>query len=135
MTSGVLGKYGVEDIAMLNDILREASVQYSLAQSVLTETNKRQEDILHEIEFGNHRNRELVKLAKDLKDVRSERRLAKNTIQLIGPILKWEEDNRAAYNKISNVIATTRKIDKEQKEAVYHIKTGDKAGEIIEHVD
>lgn len=135
MIPGVLGEYRVEDIAMLNDILREASVQYGIAQSTYNEANKKQEDILHEIEFGNHNNRALARLGKELKEVRAERRLAKNTMQLVGPILRWEEDNRSAYNKISQAIALTRKIDKEQREKVYHMKSEGKIGDIIEHVE
>ena len=133
MIAGMLGEYGFEDVQKINDILREATVQYNMAKASLEATTKKQEDILHEIELGKHGRRELANLATELRDIRIERRIAKNTIQLVGPILRWQEENRTAYNRISAAVAATRKIAKEQDEAVYHMKSDDNYGEIIEH--
>ena len=127
-----LGEFGVENIAAINDILLEATRQKAMAESELDYCNRKQEDILHILEFGGHGRKELANLAKELESIRKRRRIAKNTLEIVAPILRWQSENNAAYLKISRAIGETRKIDNMINTTVYHLKAD--GGEVIKHV-
>ena len=134
MIGGDLGTFGLSDLAGMIDILQEATKQHTKAVNELSFCNRRQEDILHMIELSDITKRELNKLAKELQDVRRRRRIAKNTIAILTPILDWKDKNSAAYLKLTAAIGKFRKMDEELKAAKYHMKATEDE-EIINHFD
>lgn len=134
MIGGDLGTFGLSDLTGMIEILQEATKQHTKAVNELSFCNRRQEDILHMIELGDITKRELNKLAKELQDVRRRRRIAKNTIAVLTPILDWKDKNSAAYLKLTAAIGKSRKMDEELKASKYHMKATEDE-EIINHFD
>ena len=133
MIGGDIGTFGIDDISRIGEIIQEATRQNTMAVNELNYCNKRQEDLLHEIELGSSNRHTLGKLAKELRDIRIRRRLAKNTISIVQPILKWSEAHAAAKNKLFNAIGESRRNAKELSENTYRYKTEE--DKVIEHVE
>ena len=133
MRKGELGCFSVNDAAQIGEIILESQAQARLAQSELEECNKKQEDLLHTLELSNLGARELTKVARELRDVRRKRRIAKNTLELVRPLNEWADSYGSAINRLYNTIGKMRRIVKEQSTAVYHFKSVE--GEVIEHAD
>ena len=74
-------------------------------KDVLKRCENRQQDILHEIEFSRLSRREYNIISKELKDVRVERRNAKNLTRLANKVraVKEEQDSRVYEVKDSNI--------------------------------
>ena len=133
MIGGDIGDFEVSDVEQIAKIVEDALVKYRQAGDEITECDKKQQDILHDLELSDHTYHECGHLAKDLIEVRRRRRLAKNTVDLLEPVVKWKSENQAAMNKLSNTIGAMRKIKERQDNMVYFRKTGEDAGTIIEH--
>lgn len=128
-----LGEFGFEDITKLNETFQEAVRQNTMAMNELSFCNRKQEDILHMIEFCGGGKRELGTLGKELRDIRKRRRIAKNTIAVLAPILEWKDNNSSSYLKLSQSIGKSRKIFDEQQSATYRMKAED--DKYIEHCE
>ena len=133
MIGGIIGTFGVDDIIKISDILQEARRQNTLAINELKYCEDRQNDLLHEIEFGSANRQHLGKMAKELRDIRIRRRNAKNTIKVVRPIIDWSEKSDNIRNGLYKAIGDTKRIAKELDESVYTFKTEE--DKIIEHVD
>lgn len=133
MIGGALGEFTSKDLEQIRVILEDASDNYKKAQDELTFCDRKQQDILHEIELVNHGRREIATLGLELADIRRRRRVAKNTIELLAPVVKWRQEQAGPMTKLSNVIGSMRKIEEKQQNQVYFKKTGEAAGEVIEH--
>lgn len=121
-----------KDITQINQTLLSIDAQIRSSNERLKFLNDRQEDILHLIEFENMTNKELTKIAKELRDVRRERREIKNYIQRLDPISEWISLNQTSFNRFSQAIGKMRGIEKAQNEAVYMMRApGDI--KVIEH--
>lgn len=121
-----------KDITQINQTLLSIDAQIRSSNDRLKFLNDRQEDILHLIEFENMTNKELTKIAKELRDVRRERREIKNYIQRLDPISEWISLNQTSFNRFSQAIGKMRGIEKAQNEAVYMMRApGDI--KVIEH--
>lgn len=133
MIGGELGEFTSKDLEQIRVILDDAGENYKKAQDELTFCDRKQQDILHEIELVNHGRREIATLGLELADIRRRRRVAKNTIELLAPVVKWRQEQAGPMTKLSNVIGSMRKIEEKQQNQVYFKKTGEAAGEVIEH--
>ena len=125
--------FGVDDIIKISDILQEARRQNTLAINDLKYCEDRQNDLLHEIEFGSANHHHLGKVAKELRDIRTRRRNAKNMIKIVKPILDWSEKSDNIRNGLYKAIGDTKRIDKEIKSSMYTFKTEE--DKVIEHVE
>lgn len=133
MIGGALGEFTSKDLEQIRVILEDAGENYKKAQDELTFCDRKQQDILHEIELVDHGRREIATLGLELADIRRRRRVAKNTIELLAPVVKWRQEQAGPMTKLSNVIGSMRKIEEKQQNQVYFKKTGEAAGEVIEH--
>ena len=88
----------------------------------------RQQDILHEFEFSILSRKQRDILAKELKDIRIERRYAKNILQLIEPFSQQSKTKSSLVSMMAAVANRVREIKKEQEERVYGAR--DKNGEL-----
>ena len=79
----------------------------------------RQQDILHEFEFSVLSRKQRDILAKELKDVRIERRNAKNILELIEPFSQQTKTRSALASSLTAVANRVREVKKEQEERVY----------------
>lgn len=125
------GVFAVSDIERIRMIFQEAERQNRNATVELEYCEKKQQDILHELELTEADYHEGAKLSRELAEIRRRRRNAKNLIELTGPVVKWLSEQSGAMSKLSNVIGQMRKIDDRQKNAVYYVRTGENAGMMI----
>ena len=133
LTEGVMGSFETRDVEQIMRTINEAYEQYKMADAELEYCDKKTQDILHELELVNHKYHETAKLSLELTDIRRRRRVAKDTLELLYPIVHWRDQQQGALGKLSNVIGEMRKIDEKHRNAVYYYRAdGDKAGNRIE---
>lgn len=126
-------EFGIDDIVLANSILNEVDNQKRQANETLLKCNRRQEDILHEIEFSGGGRREMATLAKELHDIRAQRRKAKELLELLEPVDNWVSQNRNAVMKLCQAVGRMKSISRQQTERVYTVRSGN-GDEVIEHV-
>ena len=112
------------------DILANAKEELKNAEAELDYCDRKTQDILHELELVDHTYHEIARLAIELKDIRKRRRIAKNTIDLMTPLVTWEKESQGPLTKLNNVIGSVRKIEERQNNAIYY-KRADDPGAII----
>ena len=88
----------------------------------------RQQDILHEFEFSILSRKQRDILAKELKDIRVERRNAKNILELLEPFSQQAKTKTSFCSGFAAVANRVREVKKEQDERVYGPR--DKNGEL-----
>ena len=88
-------------------------------KDVLKRCDNRQQDILHEIEFARLSRREYNIISKELKDVRVERRNAKNLIELLEP---FSQNNKYTATELTRLANKVRAVKEEQDSRVYEVK-------------
>ena len=133
MVGGELGTFTSDDVDYIRKILDNADTHYKNATNEMSECDRKQQDILHEMELVDHKYHDLAKLAIELKKVRDRRRIAKNTIELLGPITKWRQEQAGPLTKLYTVIGTMRKTEEKQKNVIYYRRSDDGKGDIIGH--
>ena len=88
----------------------------------------RQQDILHEFEFSILSRKQRDILAKELKDIRVERRNAKNILELLEPFSQQAKTKSSLCSMLASVANRVREVKKEQEGRVYGPR--DKNGEL-----
>ena len=121
------------DIEQMRNIVLTAETEFRNATEELNYCDKKTQDILHEMELLDHSYHETAHLATELRDIRRRRRVAKNTIERLEPVVRWKNEQAGAMNKLSNVIGIMRKIEEKHNSQVYYHRADDKAGQIIGH--
>lgn len=130
MIGGELGSFDTNDIEKIRTVIQEAEHHYKLAESELDYCDRKQQDILHEFELLDMNYHEGAHLARDLQDIRKRRRIAKNTLDLLSPVMKWKQENVGAIQKLNGLIGQMRKIEEKQENCIYY-KRADEVGEMI----
>lgn len=85
---------------------------FPFMQLEMEKKNDETQDILHEIELGNTTYKERAKIATRLKNVRKDRRKAKDIVEEKEPLLNWYSENKQAVNKLREALGATRKQEK-----------------------
>lgn len=99
-----------ETISNFLAYLRDCVEQYHLSIDAKTEAEKRTQDILHDLELNDHTYNETAKLAKELRTVRQERRCAKDTGELLEPVVLYVNGNQAAIKTLERLLGEVRKV-------------------------
>lgn len=126
-----MGSFETKDVENIFRIVNEAYEQYKMADAELDYCDKKTQDILHELELINLTYHESAKLGRELIDIRKRRRLAKDTIEFLYPMVHWRDQQQGPLGKLSNVLGEMRKIDEKHKNAVYYYRA-DNSGDRIE---
>lgn len=87
--------------------LKSAQAENKYYFTKVNELNKAQEDILHQIEFGNPKERN--KWATKLSNIRKERRFAKDRVAVTGALRKYADDNQPQIKSIERLLGEVRK--------------------------
>lgn len=112
-----------EHIAAFTAFLREAGERQRIAEAEEKDTFGQRLDIEHRLELNDDDYRTTARLAKLLRQVSRQRRIAKNTSEVLAPILQWAEENRKALNALDQVLGAVRKIEEKQKNRIYVSRT------------
>jgi len=97
-------------------------VRYNFCEEQEKFDDDKTQDILHAIEFDSVflPDLDLVNL---LRDIRAERRLAKDELEIAKIFKSWCERNRPAIEGLKNSLGDIRKVLKKQNDAAYFWKT------------
>lgn len=112
-----------EHIENFLNFLREAQREYNIAAEDEKSSNGATQDILHSIELGEHKYHEYARLSKALREVRQERRRAKDIEQQIQPVQEWVAENTKAIKNLEQVLGAVRKAERSTQERHYIPRT------------
>lgn len=133
MNEGVIGGFSSKDVEYIFRTVNEAYDQYKMAESELDYCDKKTQDILHELELVEHTYHEKARLGVELSDIRKRRRIAKDAIDVLSPIVKWRDEEflaGKALSRLQKVLGDIRKVEEKQKNAIYYYRA-DNAGTMI----
>ena len=119
-----------KDVESILRFFREANEAATLASDEQTVWEDRQQDILHEFEFVDHTHNERGRLGKELTEIRRQRRIAKNTCELLKPLCEWIANNGNSIKTLQRVLGEMRKVEDKQKNRLYR-KKADGKGDVI----
>lgn len=124
----MLEKAGIKEVVEAIDKVA-AFIQTSVGEeasikAAIKRCEDRQQDILHEFEFSILSRKQRDILAKELKDIRVERRNAKNLLELIEPFTHLAKSKSASAAFMSSLATKVKGIMKEQDSRVYAPKAG-----------
>ncbi len=104
--------------------LRNASSEYSIATLTEHETNDKIQDILHDLELSNSNGyHDYAKLGKALREIRLQRREAKDKCLHLQPIMDWMEKNQQAIKDMEQLLGSVRKAERGTEGRTYHNRT------------
>ena len=124
--------------------LRDVAEKYRIAEAEQQETEAETQDILHDLELNQHDYYETAQLAKDLREIRKKRRVAKNTIETLTPIVQYVDANRDHVRDIEKLLGEVRRVEGRVSNRAYmprvrdfqkieHVNAG--VGNVVEMVD
>lgn len=87
------------------------------------ESNDATQDILHQLELCDVDYHQSARLAKKLREVRQERRSAKDRYDTYAPIVNWMDDNRNTIKALERLLGDVRKSEKLTQGRFYTPKT------------
>lgn len=105
------------------DFLREARTAYNIARSEESDANDATQDLLHSLELEEHRYHEYARLSSALRDVRRQRRAAKDAVQRLQPLVEWMDKNNKAIKEMERLLGEIRRAEASIENRHYNPKT------------
>lgn len=112
--------WGIESFL---DYLRETEQQLHIAEQAEQEANDATQDILHRLELCELENENAGRLAYKLREVRRQRREAKDRIDQTAPVAAWLEERRAVVKELERLLGEVRKQERRASDRIYTPKT------------
>lgn len=119
-----------KDVENVLWVLKEAEEESVLAYDEQKACEDKQTDILHEFELVDLSHNARGHLGKSLAEVRRQRRIAKDTCELLKPLCEWIATSQVSISALKRVLGDMRKIEEKQANRIYRRKADGK-GEII----
>lgn len=131
LPDGMECPHGVKDhkpmvshgIKIFLNYLRETEQQFCMAEQTEREANDATQDILHWFELYNFRGIEAVKMAHKLREIRHQRREAKDVAWLTSPVVDWIQRHRAEIKELERLLGEVRKRERRTENRIYTPKT------------
>lgn len=119
----------MKSISSTLSIMQSLELRYQTNYSGVHEQDLITQDLLHKLELEQNNAVQLVQLAKQLKECRQTRRLMKDEIELMQPLMDFMQDsqNKKAIGQLSAALGRMRTTADLQTKRVYHprVLTGD----------
>ena len=112
-----------ESLSNFLSFMRNISSQYRMAVTEEQETDDITQDIMHSLELEDHTYHEYAQLSKELSEVRKKRRMAKDTLAVLKPVLDWYEKNTQVIKDLENLLGVVRKSEQKFNNRIYTPKT------------
>lgn len=98
----------------VQSFLKEAKLYYQLATDNVSYCDKREQDLLHELEIENLSYHEIARKGVELKKVRESRREAKNAVEIYRTLNTFLSDGKTAaiLSQLKSVIGKTENMEK-----------------------
>ena len=103
--------------------MRGAVEQHRMAEAEIREADDLTQDILHSLELENHDYHGYARLSKELRRVRQQRRMAKDVISVVTPVLEWMNANGQIIKDLERLLGIVRKNEKHCNNRVYTPKS------------
>lgn len=112
-----------ESISQFLTFLKNVVDENQAAKSEEADADAKTQDLLHELELGDNTYHDTAKLAKGLREVRMDRRRAKDTIVITDPIVKWADTNKRFIDLLKQLLGEVRKAEKRTQDRHYVERT------------
>ena len=103
--------------------LRQADTELSIVESTIHDKDNATQDILHHIELQECTPYDFICLVIALRQIRRERRKAKDTQTALIPIIGWANENQKVIRELDKLLGEVRKIEKGTKGRHYQART------------
>lgn len=100
-----------EQIAAFLNFLRDCQDEYCIARAREHEHTDEMQDLLHHIEFDEDSYDDFAKAAEAIKEVRLNRRAAKEKRLLLQIVADWRQKNRDAISGMERLLGDVRKAE------------------------
>lgn len=98
----------------------DAVSKYNAMCELKTWCEDKTQDILHELELVQHTHNERGRLAKELAEVRRKRRDAKDTIEVLDPLIQWVGNHKKEMDALTKVLGEMRRADNRRENRLYY---------------
>ncbi len=105
------------------DYLRETEQELHIAEQTEQAANDATQDILHRLELCELEDVDAERLAYKLRDVRRQRREAKDRIDQTAPVAAWLEERRTVVKELERLLGEVRKQERRANDRIYTPKT------------
>jgi len=105
------------------NFLREVENLYRQAELTEQETSDQTQDLLHMLELADLEGCELIHSATQLREIRQQRRTAKDTMYMLSVTKDWVENNTKTIKDLEQLLGKARKAEKNTENRIYTFKT------------
>ena len=112
-----------EKLSEFLNFICQVKPEYDYYLDVQADAEAKILDLLHEIELVPHNAFDMVKIYKQLRESRKQRRLAKDSIRELTPLVTWVEDNKKEIEALKRTLGDVRKVEKMEDVRIYLYRT------------
>lgn len=112
-----------EKLSEFLNFICQVKPEYDYYLDVQADAEAKILDLLHEIELVPHNAFDMVKIYKQLRESRKQRRLAKDSIRELTPLVTWVEDNKKEIEALKRTLGDVRKMEKMEDGRIYLYRT------------
>ena len=105
------------------DFIRSVETTSRLSDEDRTMYDGQIQDILHFLELNEVPYLDRKKLTDLLPDIRRSRRVAKDTMAMLAPLVRWMTEHKKAIRDLEQVLGSVRKEEDRQQNRVYSYRT------------
>lgn len=105
------------------NFLSDAKTRYDIAQVNESEYDKQTQDILHRLELVDDEKDYQDKLLDTIKEIRHERRKAKDESAVLFPVITWRDNNPKVISMMQQLLGDVRKVQRQLANRVYVDRT------------
>lgn len=112
-----------EKLSEFLNFICQVKPEYDYYLDVQADAEAKILDLLHEVELVPHNAFDMVKIYKQLRESRKQRRLAKDSIRELTPLVTWVEDNKKEIEALKRTLGDVRKVEKMEDGRIYLCRT------------
>lgn len=112
-----------ERISDFLKLLREAQQEYNIAEAEEQDANNATQDILHNLELCENKYHDYARLSIAMREVRRQRRRAKDRIQELQPIVDMMGKDMKVIKALERLLGEVRKAEKGTEGRAYNPRT------------
>ncbi|MCC8160229.1 MAG: hypothetical protein LIO53_02750 [Oscillospiraceae bacterium] len=109
-----------ETISDFTKFLTDAKYSYAYMKEEMIKQDKITQDILHSLELEELKYKDRARLATRLADSRKQRRIFKDAVEELEPIMNFLEENKKLLNSLGALLGAVRKEEKYHSTRKYY---------------
>lgn len=112
-----------ESIKDFLDFLRDVETTYAAYSATEVEANAETQDLLHFLELADQDEATKIAVCNRLKEVRHDRRKAKDYVTQATPVITWIETNRQTVKSLEQLLGSVRKEERRGENRIFAPRT------------